>query len=155
MFAHLLIPHPSYVFGPNGEYIFDQNDIFGPETDYPLGDTTDLTGYPNAINFIDKEMLVIVDQIIANSKTPPIIIIQGDHGSFRYNTQAQRMTILNAYYLPGIHAPLYPTITPVNTFRIIFDSYFGQDYPLLKDASWYSPANDHYNYELVPNECGK
>jgi hypothetical protein len=65
------------------------------------------------------------------------------------------MTILNAYYLPGEESRLYPTITPVNTFRIILDAYFGQDYPLLPDVSRYSPIDNQYSYELIPNPCGK
>jgi hypothetical protein len=155
VFAHLIIPHPSYVFGSHGEYVPDPNGLFGPETDSPLNDTTDLTGYPNSINFIDEQILVVVDQILANSKTPPIIIIQGDHGAFRYDLPAQRMSILNAYYMPGNQAQLYPTITPVNTFRVIFNSYFGQNFPLLKDASWFSPNDDRFNFTLVPNTCNR
>ncbi len=154
VFAHLIIPHPSYVFGPNGEYVVDNNGLFGLETDSPLVDTTDLTGYPDAVNFIDKKILAVVDQIIAGSRTPPVIVIQGDHGSFRYNTPAQRMSILNAYYLPGGRPSVYPAITPVNTFRIIFDTYLGQSLPLLKDQSWFSKNDARYNYELIPNQCG-
>jgi hypothetical protein len=159
VFAHFSIPHPPYVYGPNGKFVYQDFDdsILRNETDFnpPLNDTTDLTGYPNALIFIDKEMLTVVDQIIAKSKTPPVIIIQGDHGAFRYNTPAQRMSNLNAYYLPGVKAPLSPTITPVNTFRIIFNAYFGQNYPLLQNDSWYSPPDDRWNYTYVPNKCGQ
>ena len=64
-----------------------------------------------------------------------MIIIQGDHG---LDTEA-RMAILNAYYLPGDGAKmLYPTITPVNSFRVVFNAYFGQEYPILPDTSLYS-----------------
>jgi hypothetical protein len=44
-------------------------------------------------------------------------------------------TILNALYLPGAEADwLYPGITPVNTFRLIFNHYFGQHYSYLPDV---------------------
>ena len=51
--------------------------------------------------------------------------------------EANRYEILNAYYLPGDGAEsLYPTITPVNSFRVILDKYFGENFPLLPDVSY-------------------
>jgi len=144
VFAHLVIPHPPYVFKENGSF----------RTEAP-GPTADLTGYPASVEFISNRMLQIVDRILANSKTPPIIIIQGDHGAFRYNTLPQKLSILNAYYLPASQGKLYPSITPVNTFRVILNLYFNQNYPLLKDVSWFSPSRDRYNFEFVPTVCDK
>jgi hypothetical protein len=47
------------------------------------------------------------------------------------------MGILNAYYLPGTgQAGLYPSITPVNSFRVVFNAYFGTDLPILPDRSY-------------------
>jgi len=142
VFAHLVIPHPPFVFGPNGEFVTYQ--MLNP--DY-------LDGYRNAVTFISKQILQVVDRILADSKTPPIIVIQGDHGAPYYLAHIQRMTILNAYYLPGAENKLYPTITPVNTFRVILDTYFGQTYPLLPDVSRYSPIDAQYTYEIIPNPC--
>ena len=82
----------------------------------------------------------------------PIIIIQGDHGLFSSNLD-WRFGILNAYYLPGHNDLLYPKITPVNTFRLIFNSYFGTDYQLLPDISYYSDLPYLYNFSPVENEC--
>ena len=43
------------------------------------------------------------------------------------------MSIFSAYYLPGIEKNLpRDVITPVNTFRIIFNSYLNTDYDLLE-----------------------
>ena len=51
----------------------------------------------------------------------------------------ERMGIFNAYYLPnGGNELLYDTITPVNTFRVIFNFYFGMDYSMLSDDVYYS-----------------
>ena len=83
----------------------------------------------------------MIDKIIANSSQPPIIILQADHGpasmldqeSLDNTNIKERMAILNALYLPGDgDKGLYPSITPVNTFRIIFNHYFGTNYSLLK-----------------------
>jgi hypothetical protein len=32
----------------------------------------------------------------------------------------------------------YPSISPVNTFRVIFNNYFGTNLPLLKDQTYNS-----------------
>ena len=48
------------------------------------------------------------------------------------------MKILNAYFLPGNGKQLlYESITPVNSFRIVFNHYFDADYELLEDKSYY------------------
>jgi len=143
VFAHFVIPHPPYIYSSTGALVPDA-------TNY----SQVIAGYRNAVIFIDTEMLEVVDKIIANSTTPPIIVIQGDHGPFTYNTPLQHMSILNVYYLPGAKNSLYSSISPVNTFRVIFNSYFGMQFPLLKDVSRYSPSNNRENFTIIPNACG-
>ena len=81
-----------------------------------------------------------------------IIIIQGDHGPW-LQSKAKRMQILNAYYLPGHNDQLYPTITPVNSFRLVFNHYFGATYPLLPDQSYFSTYDDPFDTRFVPNDA--
>jgi hypothetical protein len=102
--------------------------------------------------FINQRILPIVKNILAQSKTPPIIVIQGDHGAVLDNMQ-RRMSNLNVYYLPGGGDQLlYDGITPVNTFRVILKHYFGLDLPLLEDVSYYSKYDEPYNYTVVANK---
>ena len=86
-----------------------------------------------------------------------MIIIQGDHGPLPDLTEeaSQRLPILNAYYLPGIQMDnvLYPSISPVNSFRVVLNSYFGQTLPLLEDRSYFGPEEDRNANQLVPNTC--
>ena len=51
---------------------------------------------------------------------------------------------------------LYSKITPVNTFRLILDTYFGSDYGLLEDVSYFSKSEeDLLDLEVVPNLCDR
>jgi len=135
VYAHIISPHPPYVFGPDGEFV--GNDSSGG-------------GYINQLIYTNKRVEALVRDIIEKSEIPPIIIIQGDHGLRWY--PHERMAILNAYYLPGTgEQMLYPTISPVNTFRIIFDHYFKGDFGLLEDISYYSGCDAPYDYEVVSN----
>jgi len=54
---------------------------------------------------------------------------------------------LNAYYLPDDgDGLLYESITPVNTFRLIFSSYFNSRYDLLEDNSYFSTYERPYQF---------
>ena len=98
-------------------------------------------------------MLEAVDTLLAESETPPIIIFQGDHGPW-LQPREKRMWIFNAYYLPENNDKLYSKITPVNTFRLVFNTYFGGKYDMLEDVSYFSPVPKLYNFSEIPNKCG-
>jgi hypothetical protein len=129
VYAHVIAPHDPYVFGPNGEWL--QNI---PENQ--------LVGYRDQVNYVNARMIEIIDNLIEQSTQPPIIIIQGDHGApinwegYGYPKE-NKLAILNAYYLPGVEVGdiLYDSITPVNTFRLVFDLYFNGNLGLLEDES--------------------
>jgi len=146
VFVHLVIPHPPYVFGPAG----------GPVEPADVGTTKTQQGashYRDQAIYISSRMREIVPRIIANSTTPPIIVIQGDHGPTVASSPRSRMSNLNVYFLPGADKSLYSTITPVNTFRVIFNQYFGQNLQLLDDVSLYSDYEDPFNFKVIPNSC--
>lgn len=149
VFVHIVSPHPPYLFGPNGEEI-QSNELF------TLGDTptsikSESELYPDQVHFINSKVIDMVDGILEKSESDPIIILQGDHGIGR--GKSDRMSILNAYYLPGIEYSdyLYSTITPVNTFRVVFNIYFNTQYALLKDVSYFSRYETLFDFEIVPN----
>ena len=146
VFVHLIIPHPPYVFGPTG----------GPVEPAAVGTTRTQEGashYRDQVIYINSRMMEIVPKIIANSTTPPIILIQGDHGPTVASSPRARMSNLSAYFLPEVDTPIDSTITPVNTFRIILNEYFGQNLKLLDDVSLYSGYDDPFNFKVIPNSC--
>ena len=131
-YVHLFIPHYPYVFGPDGEIMTDPG-YYGGERGSAVNAAYEDKGYVNQVQYIDQRILPILKTVISNSKNPPIIILMGDHGLSGTN----RPTDLLAYYLPGNgNAKLYPTISPVNSFRLIFNEYFGADYPFLPDQTY-------------------
>jgi hypothetical protein len=148
-YIHVISPHPPFVFGPNGE-LTNPADFWNKNKDYPAGPFE--KGYENQLTFINRKVLEAIDTIQANSATPPIIVIQGDHGPW-LQSNPNRMKILNAYDLPGHNDKLYSNITPVNTFRLIFDTYFGGRYDMLPDISYFSPVPKLYQFTEIPNTC--
>ena len=144
IYAHIVAPHFPIVFGPQGELVSLPED---------LDDAAFAQAHTDEIRYINQRILEILQEILAVSATPPIIILQADHGNDRA-LPADRTSILNAYYLPGEAAGrLYPTITPVNTFRLVLDAYFGAQLELLPDESFYSSYEQPYDFTLIPNDC--
>jgi hypothetical protein len=129
VFVHLMCPHAPYVFGPNGQYIPSEN----------WENYSDKQFYLGQYIFISVEIEKVINVLLDESEIPPIIILQSDHGQRPNNPGIviganEWKRILNAMYLPGMDAKmLYNNISPVNTFRLIFNHYFDTDYPLLED----------------------
>ncbi len=134
VFVHLMAPHEPYVFDPDGVFVFTE-----------AADP----GYPNEIQYLNKRLVPLVQKIIEESSVPPIIIIQGDHA----RDAEVRLAIFNAIYFPNAEDVLYPTMTPVNTFRLVFNTYFGQDFTLLPDISYYSSYGHYYEFTEVTYPC--
>ena len=143
VFAHILLPHYPYIYDPDGKVL---NEEITKKTSLDKN-------FINQLIYTNKKIKWLVNQILSDSEHPPIIIIQGDEGpldlimevvkggdNYEWRTLSSSllkkyMRILNAYYLPDIdkRSQLYPSITPVNSFRLIFNLYFNTNYPLLKD----------------------
>lgn len=153
VFAHILSPHPPFIFGRGGNFV-------PPDRPYSTWDASLYTGdreeykksYIDQMVFVNSEMKKVVNSILEKSKNPPIIIIMGDHGPGAYydmlelddSCLMERFSILNAYYFPdGNYELLYPSITPINSFRVVLDQYLETDMDLLENrnyfASWLSP----------------
>ena len=142
VFAHVMIPHPPYVFGPNGETVDVESLSFTDGWDHKQG-------YLDQVKYANKRIPGVLDAILSDDD-PPIIIIQSDHGpkidvDFVNPTDemyVQTFGILNAYHLPdGCDNSIYDSISPVNSFRVIFNCYFDEDYELLDDNAYWTSSN--------------
>jgi hypothetical protein len=161
VFAHLVLPHPPFIFDQFGnEKEPDSAYLMADGTDYEGTLTEYLEGYIAQLQYTNDVISEVIEAIINNSSNPPIIVLQADHGPGAYldwnsieNTWIkERFSILNAYYMPGyLDQSLYDTISPVNTFRVIFNTYFLTKFELLPDNSYYSTANKPYQFVDVTN----
>ena len=143
VFAHFLTPHPDYVFESNGDFLSLQEKAAKGSAEALYLDQMVATN-----NMVES----CIDHLLAESAVPPIIILQSDEGPYpdfidTFNwTQSQgddlnlrvKSGILNAYYFPGVDSSVfYPSITPVNSFRLLFNLYFGTNLELLPDKYYY------------------
>ncbi len=145
VFAHILCPHYPYVFGRDGQ---------------PPGGTSGRHApvkqlYVDQLIFLNRLVMKMLDDLLASSAQPPVVILQGDHGPTDHPVQSieeaykNRTRILNAYLLPGNGAcKLYDSITPVNTFRLILNHYFGTAFPLVEDRTFYADPLDKSLYNI-------
>ena len=85
------------------------------------------------LKFTNSKTIELIDLIIKEKSRTSIIILQSDHGQrigvdWEKPTDdmiIQSLNNFNAYYLPDVEKDLiYDGMTPVNTFRIIFNTYF-------------------------------
>lgn len=162
--AHVIAPHPPFVFGTAGEPILPvgRTSVSGA---FSLADGNEFAsiggqrqyqeGYRDQLLFVSDRLRTAIDEIFAESDEPPIIILQADHGPgsmLDWNQPdnsylPERMSILNAYYFPDQnYKALYPEISPVNSFRVIMNQFFGARHELLPDRSYYSPINAPYRF---------
>jgi hypothetical protein len=156
VFIHLFLPHHPYVVDEEGEYV--PTDLDSKRTRHEQQSAQ--------WGHLDAEVRDIVGSLLAGpDATDPIVILSTDEGpnpdgmptiggdlAWGSATDAeldQKFSIFAAYYLPGVDAsPLYPTMSSVNAFRLVFNLYFGADFELLPDRSWIH-RDKHHPFDLT------
>jgi hypothetical protein len=163
VYAHVLCPHPPFVFAADGS-------ARAPSYPYGLADGSHLVdhfitveeyraGYRDQVQFLNRRLDALLDRIQAEVKRPTIVLVQGDHGpgsllnwnDIRKADARERLSIFSAYLFPDRdYSALRPGISPVNTFRIIFNQYFGGKYPITSDRCYMSnPAKPYLFYDVT------
>ena len=153
VFMHVVAPHDPYVFGPNGEEV-DYKYTFGPTASQGyLTINEENKAYLDQLTYLTKILQQTVEKL-QSSDSPPIIILQSDTGPSigfagltEKENQVNRMSIFNAYYFPNNNFSfLYNDITPVNSFRIVFDLYFQTNYGLFEDKAFFSVPEKPFTF---------
>ena len=147
VWSHIMLPHFPLIFGPNGESITPGQSLLTMNHPEYTGSGWDIkTQFVQQLQFSNKKSMEFIDKILENEKQS-IIIIQSDHGSaFGVNLQNptdddafQKLSNLSAIYFPDEkhREMLTDDRTNVNTFRLVFNSYFGSDYEMLEDRTYW------------------
>ncbi|MDQ3881343.1 MAG: hypothetical protein M3295_09775, partial [Chloroflexota bacterium] len=134
VFAHILFPHDPYVIDRYGNLLTEQQ----------ANARSRELNYTDQVRYANSRMLPIIDHLLAGPDgSDPVIILAADEGPFpvRYAADQkhfdwreatlaeleEKYRILDTFYLPGVEDPatvgLHRRITPVNTFRIVFNTY--------------------------------
>lgn len=161
VFIHVVAPHPPFVFGADGEQIKHDRLFTIADGPYSQGSDEDYVRlYADQARFIDKQVMAAIDDLLARSDPKPIIIIQGDHGPKGFSDEDEAMgdftenfAILNAYYFPDQdYTGIYPSISPVNSFRVVLNKFFGTDFPRLDDESYFSDVGAPFDFKKVTDQ---
>jgi len=140
MHIHILLPHPPFVFNSDGERVEHKytKDIF----DASLRDA-----YLEQTIFANKITIEMIDSIQQRDDSA-VIIVMSDHGgrlgvNWDNPTEMDYYRALNnisAFYFPGHEGDIPEKIASVNTYRVLFNTYFNTDYEILEDRQmWYVP----------------
>jgi len=158
VFAHFLVPHDPYVFNTDGSFVDEpersersRERLFLDQAQYTMARVEAFTRLALA----------------GPDETDPIIIVTTDEGpnplAFdrhpeTYNWEQAsdadlrvKFEIELALYLPGVSPAdtgLHDGMTLVNTFRVVFDAYFGTANGSLPDRSFIYPDKAH-PYRLI------
>jgi len=150
VFAHFLTTHGPFVFTPDGRCL----------TMLEQRERGEDQAYIDGIGYSNKIIEETVEALQSPDREPPIIIFQADEGPFperdwRVPWQESpadelqvKAGIINAYFFPNRdYGALRPDITPVNSYRIVFNNYLGTNFPLLPDRIFFFP-NDANIYDF-------
>jgi hypothetical protein len=151
-FAHVMNPHRPYVF-------------YGPACQRrPAGWHREVPMYVAQLQCVNTLVLRTVTRILHDSAVPPIIVLQGDHGTsfLGFNgpptadqvseeAATERFGAFGAYYLPeGGAAAFGDTVSVVNVLGNILRYYFGAELPVQSNERYMS--NERVPFAFVPME---
>lgn len=124
VYTHLMMPHYPYYYDSTGNLS-------------PINKLN--SGYTGYLVYANKKILQLIDHILSSSQKPPVILLLGDHGFREAKLKMdalQSFLNLNAVYLPGKnYSGFYDSISCVNQFRVLLNTCFRQQLPMLKDSS--------------------
>jgi hypothetical protein len=151
VFAHVMNPHYPYVFEADCRPV------------PPHGAKRKRVAYVNQLQCLNRLLLATVSALLKQSPTPPVILLQGDHGTSTLNfswarnaaavTPAQareRFGAFGAYYLPGGGSRLMSdSVTLVNVLQKVLGYYLGADVQPSGDELYMSIERKPYDFVQV------
>jgi hypothetical protein len=163
VFAHLISPHPPFVFAPDGRPRANAKHVFGlMDGSHFRGSRAEyVAGYRDQAQFVVNRVLPLIDTILSRPGPSPVIVLHGDHGPGSMwdwddiasaNTR-ERLAIFSAYRFPeGDPAVLDPHLSPVNGLRMMANRHLGTSLPILPDWSFASGWQHPFQWVAVRSD---
>jgi hypothetical protein len=143
VFSHHLISHEPFVFTEDGGYV-----PYNSQYDW-----SDKRRYLDVYKYQSKVLIQMLEDIFNASESPPVIIVQSDHGirkgvfgpkgdksrKMRMKEEVENALwakeIMSTFYFPpGMSVPeLAEDLEPVNTFKTVLDVLSGRYEPLTSN----------------------
>lgn len=158
-FAHLLLPHIPYILDERCR------PLTHPVADDQEADTpAQRAAYVAQVRCADRLVLELVTTLLRRSRTPPVILVVGDHGPrfadvgfyghpARVSTAfvRERFGALGAFYLPaGGGSAFREPVTLVNVLGDVLRYYLGAAVPRSDDAMYVSGQELYRFYPVDP-----
>ncbi|MFA6449424.1 MAG: hypothetical protein WCX65_08155 [bacterium] len=137
---HALLPHPPVIFRYDGALLSNEE----------LSALGAKKAFVGQVIYTSGKMLEIADELLSQypENRKPIIVMQSDEGPLAhyYSLPDHKADIrcrnFSALYLPGLteseRKALPEDMSNVNTLRLIFNLYFGANYPLLENKCYFN-----------------
>jgi hypothetical protein len=129
-YMHLMMPHDPIAFDSTGRRITP----FWARDGYKQAERDN--AYLQYLVYTNNRMRSFISELKKATKGEAIIVLMSDHG-YRRIPMRTGLTWqnLNAVYLPQQqYGKWYDGVTNVNQFRVLLNTAFGQQLPLLKDS---------------------
>ncbi len=158
--AHITLPHEPYVFDEDGSEVSLEQEKARTRAD----------SYERQLRYLNTRLERIVDAAVDQpDATAPIVLIQSDEGPHTHRQEVTlksrfrfaeatdeelrtKLRVFSAYRLPGEGADVVvpEDLSPVNSFRLILDTYLGTELGLLPDRSFtYPDDTDRWTFTDV------
>ena len=164
-FSHILAPHAPFRAWADCGPIRKPFSLKDTNMHTPTKKDNDIDAwrllYKNQMFCVHKKVIEGIDAIL-NVDQNAIIIIQGDHGAksllqstlpfnkWSKSEFTESFGILNALRLPeSVHHLLHPSISPVNTFRLVFSAITTEQFDMLENKSFYVDESVQDNWKVV------
>jgi len=154
-FAHVMSPHEPYVFDRDCKPA--RHEAGGSRSQ------REAKAYVEQIQCLNRKVLDLVTTVLRTSELPPVILLQGDHGSktllpYRDRTPdnitlaaaKERLGAFGAYYLPDHGSEAFgDSVTIVNVMGNVLRFYLGADLPREPDDMYLSVHRAPFAFKQV------
>ena len=139
IYAHFYMPHEPFFFDANGNRK-DNNTVVAEYKERSP------TGYIEYVKYANKRIINLINELFQKTSGKAAIVLLSDHGFRKGTEQAHpiwHFQNMNAVYFPDRNYQLlYDTISNVNQFRVVINSLFDEQLPLLADSTVYLTDRD-------------